>query len=322
MVSAEFEAKAKKLLDRANADDHGYIGKLTDEEKDKLSQFRGMVDAHQAGNKYTDRDLCRFLRARDWVIDGKDKAFEMIKRNMEYLASQPEEDPPLESLRSAYDNGECLPWGRDKRGRQAYFHFSRNHDPANGDIVGLNVVTIMDKFVRELDPEGEVETFTVVFDLTGFSRSNRDMKFNKTIIDTLQNHHPERMGFCILLNAPTIFTIVWSIVKHWLAPRTREKIMFVGGKDYKEKIRCFFDADQLAPVLGGTSKVTPQTYITERCGPPPPGAAQKKEKHSWFGGLFGGGKGASADAHLEDDHEPSAEELAAAANEFGHEDDK
>ena len=30
------------------------------------------------------------------------------------------------------------------------------------------------------------------------------MNFNKTIIDVLQNHHPERMGMCIMLNAPTV----------------------------------------------------------------------------------------------------------------------
>ena len=43
-----------------------------------------------------------------------------------------------------------------------------------------------------------------------------------TAID--QNNYPEMMGKTLIINAPGMFKVVWSIVKRFLDPRTLSKI--------------------------------------------------------------------------------------------------
>jgi hypothetical protein len=40
----------------------------------------------------------------------------MINNMLEWKKALPPE-PPLETFRELYDSGECLPWGKDKKGR-------------------------------------------------------------------------------------------------------------------------------------------------------------------------------------------------------------
>lgn len=58
------------------------------------------------------------------------------------------------------------------------------------------------------------------------------------------------MGQLAIINAPSSFTFIWSIVKPWLAKETVEKVDIL-GKDYKEVLLQIVDADNLPTVLGG-----------------------------------------------------------------------
>jgi hypothetical protein len=60
----------------------------------------------------------------------------------------------------------------------------------------------------------------------------------------VQNFYPERLGCCLLLNAPAVFKLLWTAIKRVLSPRTADKIVFLGG-DYKEKLLLYFDAAQI-----------------------------------------------------------------------------
>lgn len=58
------------------------------------------------------------------------------------------------------------------------------------------------------------------------------------------------MGQLAIINAPSSFTFIWSIVKHWLSKETVEKVDIL-GKDYEEVLLQMVDADNLPAVLGG-----------------------------------------------------------------------
>jgi hypothetical protein len=68
----------------------------------------------------------------------------------------------------------------------------------------------------------------------------------------MQNYYPERLGCCLLLNAPGVFKLLWSAIKRVLSPRTAEKIVFLGG-DYKEKLLLYFHAEQIPQVTNSSS---------------------------------------------------------------------
>jgi hypothetical protein len=58
------------------------------------------------------------------------------------------------------------------------------------------------------------------------------------------------MGQLVIINAPSSFTFIWSIIKPWLSKETVEKVD-IFGKDYKEVLLQIVDADNLPTSLGG-----------------------------------------------------------------------
>jgi hypothetical protein len=54
----------------------------------------------------------------------------------------------------------------------------------------------------------------------------------------------------MIVNAPFLFTGVFSMIKGWLDEETRKKIQILGGSYTKELLK-YIDAEQLADFLGG-----------------------------------------------------------------------
>lgn len=70
-----------------------------------------------------------------------------------------------------------------------------------------------------------------------------------------QDFYPESLGQLMIVNAPWVFTGVWTIIKGWLDEVTRNKIQIVGGGYTKELLK-YIDEDQLAEFLGGKNPAT------------------------------------------------------------------
>lgn len=58
------------------------------------------------------------------------------------------------------------------------------------------------------------------------------------------------MGQLAIINAPSSFTFIWSMVKPWLSKETVEKVDIL-GKDYKDVLLQLVHVDNLPTVLGG-----------------------------------------------------------------------
>jgi len=72
-----------------------------------------------------------------------------------------------------------------------------------------------------------------------------------SVID--EANYPETMGLTFVINAPTIFSYVWKIVKPWLDPFTASKVRIHSDVPTKDLLECI-DADQLPSIYGGTCK--------------------------------------------------------------------
>lgn len=68
-----------------------------------------------------------------------------------------------------------------------------------------------------------------------------------------QHNSPETMGKFYIINAPFLFTTVWSIVKGWLDPVTVSKIVIL-GKSYKDDLLKQIPAENLPKDFGGKSE--------------------------------------------------------------------
>jgi hypothetical protein len=61
------------------------------------------------------------------------------------------------------------------------------------------------------------------------------------------------MGFMFIINAPYLFSTVWSLIKPWLDEATQRKIHIL-GKNYKTELLKYIPAENLPENLGGTCR--------------------------------------------------------------------
>ena len=64
---------------------------------------------------------------------------------------------------------------------------------------------------------------------------------------------PETMGKFYIINAPFLFTTVWSVVKGWLDPVTVSKIV-ICGKSYQADLLKQIPDENLPKEFGGKSE--------------------------------------------------------------------
>ena len=71
------------------------------------------------------------------------------------------------------------------------------------------------------------------------------------LINAINRNYPERVWRTIILNAPSIFGVIWSIVSPLLEPNVREKITVLRG-NYEDTLRELVAPENLPVAYGGT----------------------------------------------------------------------
>ncbi|WWC70462.1 uncharacterized protein I206_104413 [Kwoniella pini CBS 10737] len=61
------------------------------------------------------------------------------------------------------------------------------------------------------------------------------------------------MGHMFIINAPYLFSTVWSLIKPWLDEATVRKIHIL-GKGYKTELQQYISPENLPSDLGGNCK--------------------------------------------------------------------
>ena len=73
----------------------------------------------------------------------------------------------------------------------------------------------------------------VIVDLQGLSLSHTSptaLRIFRLLISKFQESYPEFMVATYLINAPTIFTGLWALVRPWLDPKVTAKVHILGGE--------------------------------------------------------------------------------------------
>lgn len=73
------------------------------------------------------------------------------------------------------------------------------------------------------------------------------------LLGILDANYPELSGRVQIINAPWLFTTIWSYVAPWLPPNTVKKIG-ISGADFHKDLLPFIDPSELPVELGGTCK--------------------------------------------------------------------
>ena len=215
--------------------------------------------------------LLRWLRARNWDID---QAVEMYAKAHAWKF-----DPKGLDLEGKLQNGWTFKEEEQVAdlGWRMYFHKTDKlgrpifvQDLSNIDTIAIfKLITpdqIIEKFAVTLESamryrytyssqeaERGIEDNFMILNVEGLGLSTFwNMKNQlQTLLGILDNNFPELSGRVQIINAPWVFATIFSYIRGWLPPATREKVD-IRGADYKDVLLEYIEPDALPRKLGGT----------------------------------------------------------------------
>ncbi|XP_044249385.1 protein real-time isoform X1 [Drosophila takahashii] len=253
------------------------LGQLSPMQESKLLELRKMLDGvddlEQVPSYQT---ILRFLAARDWHVS---QAFAMLRDSLRWRREH-----RIDLLLSEYSKPavvvEHFPGGWhhiDKDGRPIYI-LRLGHMDVKGLLKSLGMdgllrlaLHICEEGIQKINEsanrlEKPVLTWSLLVDLDGLSMRHLwrpGIKALLYIIDTVERNYPETMGRVLVVRAPRVFPIAWTIVSAFIDEHTRSKFLFY-GPDFahmKDGLAQYLDGEVIPDFLGGPCK----TMIHE-CG--------------------------------------------------------
>lgn len=98
----------------------------------------------------------------------------------------------------------------------------------------------------------KAKAITIIYDLKGLSSTHLNAKgveYFKEIMTITKCMFPGPIKKMIIIRAPKIFQIVWSIVKHIFPVSARQKMVFLGNNNYLDEIDKYMDINILPPSI-------------------------------------------------------------------------
>lgn len=91
------------------------------------------------------------------------------------------------------------------------------------------------------------------------------------IIEIVEANYPETMGFLLIVRAPRVFPVLWTLISPFIDENTRKKFLIYGGDDYLGHggLVDYVDKRYIPDFLGGECFVSnwiPQKGIVCVCG--------------------------------------------------------
>lgn len=170
---------------------------------------------------HDDWTLLRYLTARNF--DGK-KALKMLESSAQWRATNGVDSWVCEAC-AADPNGHMMQFvGWDLSHRPVCFMSMRwgpdRKEPIRHTVCAFNHLV-------KLMPVG-VDQWVCITDFETYSHlRDSSPRMASTVISTIQDHFPERLGLMILVNPPKIFSFLWKLISPVVDARTKSKVRFV-----------------------------------------------------------------------------------------------
>ncbi|GKY95737.1 hypothetical protein MPSEU_000534500 [Mayamaea pseudoterrestris] len=150
--------------------------------------------------------------------------------------------------------------GHDQQGR-AMVYMRPARENCNHNLEGnmRHLVWNLEKAIActrrrslELGSPAPLEKIILVIDYEGFRlRDSPPLATSKYTLDILQKHYPERMHRAYVVHPPLVFSSFWAIIKNFIDPTTKEKIVFCNHKTIYKLQDVAEDMSKLETCAGG-----------------------------------------------------------------------
>ncbi|KAM9744808.1 SEC14-like protein 1 isoform 1-T2 [Menidia menidia] len=223
-----------------------YLGDLTPLQESCLIRLRQWLQETHKGKIPKDQHVLRFLRARDFNID---KAREFLCQSLTWR-KQHQVDFLLDSwscpqlLQDYFTGG----WHHhDRDGRPLYVLRLGQMDTkglvrALGEEMLLRqVLSINEEGLRRCQENTRVfgrpiSCWTCLVDLEGLNMRHLwrpGVKALLRIIEVVEANYPETLGRLLIVRAPRVFPVLWTLVSPLIDDNTRKKFLVYAGNDYQ-----------------------------------------------------------------------------------------
>ncbi|KAL9642499.1 hypothetical protein ABK040_011066 [Willaertia magna] len=230
----------------------GYLSSLTPYQKYFL--FRtNQKSLMNSKNKTLTYTLIRYLRARDYHLDNANK---LLKGTLQWLDDFKPYLLVSNKFKPDTTTGKIFIRGTDKSGSPLIYMYPGLQQKLDNTHQLEITIYILQSAINRMSNKytGRLSWFV---DFDGFAMKNSpSISVCKTIIDCLQNHFCERLGYCFIVNPPKVFHWFWSFLSPFIPSVTKEKVKFCWSSDLSEKRKFFeplIDLDQLEKRYGGNS---------------------------------------------------------------------
>uniref|UniRef100_A0A8D0GKQ3 SEC14 like lipid binding 5 n=1 Tax=Sphenodon punctatus TaxID=8508 RepID=A0A8D0GKQ3_SPHPU len=248
-----------------------YLGQLTPMQESCLIRLRQWLQETHKGKIPKDEHILRFLRARDFNID---KAREMLCQSLTWRKQyqvdyilQTWRPPPL--LEEYYTGG----WHyQDKDGRPLYILRLGQMD-TKGLVKAIGEESLL-RHVLSINEEGQkrceentnlfgrpITSWTCLVDLEGLNMRHLwrpGVKALLRIIEVVEDNYPETLGRLLIVRAPRVFPVLWTLVSPFINENTRQKFLIYSGNNYQGLggLVDYLDKDVIPDFLGGECVVS------------------------------------------------------------------
>jgi hypothetical protein len=207
---------------------------------------------------FSDYQIVKFLIARKYEIP---KVVEMLDNHLKWREQfKPSADecfPP--EMADFYPIG--FGDGLDRENSLLYFERPGNagkcHPKDFVKMFGIPRISrwhasIMQDGVERLHAHPTAKRITTVVDLSNLGDSDKQViNFGKAIAKIDQDNYPEHLNKMFIINAPTVFTGIWKLIRLFVDDRTKAKI-HVLGKDWQSEVSKQIDQKYWPSFMGGT----------------------------------------------------------------------
>ncbi|ELT92854.1 hypothetical protein CAPTEDRAFT_220522 [Capitella teleta] len=210
--------------------------------------------------------LIRFLTARNFDLQ---RAEAMVRNSISWRKAYGTDDllatwTPPEALAKHWPGGL---FGHDREGRPILWQLCKNFETRTllkcvkkSDIIKFYIYRmekVMADFEEQTKKRGQRISKSVhISDLDGLSLrmvfAPGISQMLKHIFGILEGNYPENLRSSYVINAPSIFPIVFNIVKPFLSAETKQKVHIL-GRDWKTELFKAVDPSEIPVHWGGTA---------------------------------------------------------------------
>jgi len=242
------------------------LAALTDDEKRSVAVDPNLIMRHYRADKGdVAKAIKRLKYAIQWRIDSK--VDDMINAVHFTTEDCSEEQKKLrETLTTEGETGKVFARGYNKEGRALLYFYPIRENTYNGQDNIKHLIYEIERGIACSEKNG-YEKLMIVMDFKDWTmKKAANMAVTKETIHILQDCYVERMKRVFMTNTPLIFRTFWAMVKPWLDPVTRNKIVFCGsGKKSRDIMEKEFDLKVLEKCACGTEDLKdfdPEEYFS------------------------------------------------------------